>query len=97
MSRDKSFSWLLLKSLLEKKIDTTVLNTYGFHNSWQIYLSRGYKPLLILSKVSFTVAQIFHFKCPFFFKYYVDQVIKLMRMKKWEDDSTVVKYTTFLV
>ena len=66
MSRDKSFSWLLLKSLLEKKIDTTVLNTYGFHNSWQIYLSRGYKPLLILSKVSLTVAQIFHFKCPFF-------------------------------
>ena len=51
MSRDKSFSWLLLKSLLEKKIDTTVLNTYGFQNSWQTPLSRSYEPFLFLSKV----------------------------------------------
>ena len=50
MSRDKFFSWLLLKSLLEKKIDTTVLNTYGFQNSWQIPLSISYKTFLFLSK-----------------------------------------------
>ena len=67
MSCDKSLSWLLLKSLLEKKIDTTVLNTYGFQNSWQIPLSRDYKPLLSLSEVCSTFAQIFHFMCPFFF------------------------------
>ena len=51
---------------VRKKIDTTVLNTYGFQNSWQITLSRGFKPLLSLSKVCFTFAQSFHFKCPFF-------------------------------
>ena len=95
MSCDKSLSWLLLKSLLEKKIDTTLLNTYGFQNSWQIPLSRDYKPLLSLSEVCSTFAQIFHFMCPFFFTYYVDQAIKLMRMKKWEYDSAVVKWTTF--
>ena len=39
----------------------------------------------------------FPLQVPIFFKYYVEQVIKLMRMKKWEYDSTVVKYTTFLV
>ena len=80
---------------VRKKIDITVLNTYGFQNSWQIPLSRGFKPLLSLSKVCFTFAQIFHFKCPFFLKYYVDQVIKVLKMKKWEYDSTVVKWTNF--
>ena len=66
MSCDKSLSWLLLKSLLEKKIDTTVLNTYGFQNSWQIPLSRDYKPLLSLSEVSPT-SHKFSTSCAHFF------------------------------
>ena len=35
---------------VRKKSDTTVLNTYGFQNSWQIPLSISYKPFLFLSK-----------------------------------------------
>ena len=53
MSFGKSFSWLLLRSLLEK-IDTTVLNTHGFKNWWQILLSRDSKPLLFLFKIFFS-------------------------------------------
>ena len=91
MSCDKSFSWLLLRSLLEK-INTTVLNTHGFQNWWQILLSRDSKPLLFLSKLFFSpshdifasTAHCLNVLCRSSYQTNEDE-------KKWEYDSTVIK------
>ena len=66
---------LVVTQVPVRKIDTSVFNTYGSQYSWQIFVSRDYKPLLFLSKVYVSPSHEFF----------------ASRMKKWKYESTVVK------
>ena len=58
MSCDKSFSWLLLRSLLEK-INTTVLNTHGFQTDDRYFYQE------ILNRFYFFPNSFFHLRTIF--------------------------------